>query len=291
MNRKSAVLVGVSLLLFIFFQSNASALEPVKTGDPLADSASIANRRTALRCLSLAKEYAAQKDWNAVISQSMLGLAYDDGIADLWYVYAVAENELDATKAEILPLVTKALTQGEWVDYNRDGARILYADILCDTGRYKEVPAVLDAKPVLFSADAEYIRAKAYYRMIATLCVVDKDGIEKECIVYLDKRPEQPGYEVYSHDVMALSFLPIVGMELVPVSTESHRKYSVVSVLKGSIADETGFSEHDPVDIIKIQFDENKTAAFIELYTKKRKNGYMDVTIGLTAPMDSPYYF
>jgi len=165
MNRKSAVLVGVSLLLFIFFQSNASALEPVKTGDPLADSASIANRRTALRCLSLAKEYAAQKDWNAVISQSMLGLAYDDGIADLWYVYAVAENELDATKAEILPLVTKALTQGEWVDYNRDGARILYADILCDTGRYKEVPAVLDAKPVLFSADAEYIRAKAYYRM------------------------------------------------------------------------------------------------------------------------------
>jgi len=141
----------------------------------------------------------------------------------------------------------------------------------------------------LESLQNDFMEQKA--DMIATLCVVDKDGIEKECIVYLDKRPEQPGYEVYSHDVMALSFLPIVGMELVPVSTESHRKYSVVSVLKGSIADETGFSEHDPVDIIKIQFDENKTAAFIELYTKKRKNGYMDVTIGLTAPMDSPYYF
>src|SRR5574344_2815076 len=157
--------VFVFAVCTIFASFSTFALGPVKTKAPVADSAKLANRRTALRCLALAKEYAADKDWKAVPSQAALGLADDDTIADLWYVYAVADNALGETKAVVLPLVTKALTEGEWVDYNRDGARVLYADILCDTGRFSEVPGILDAKPVIFSADAEYIRAKAYYRM------------------------------------------------------------------------------------------------------------------------------
>src|SRR5574344_2186946 len=163
MKNKSAFVLCLSLM--VLFSVQAFALGNIKSDNPLQDSARLANRRTALRCLALAKEYAADKDWNAVTSQAALGLAYDDTIADLWYVYAVADNALGETKAVVLPLVTKALTEGEWVDYNRDGARILYADILCDTGRFSEVPGVLDSKPVLFSSDAEYIRAKAYYRM------------------------------------------------------------------------------------------------------------------------------
>src|SRR5574344_344536 len=157
--------VVVFAVCTIFASFSTFALGPVKTNDPVADSAKLANRRTALRCLTLAKEYASEKDWSAVASQAVLGLAYDDTIADLWYVYAVADNALGEAKPTVLPLVTKSLTEGEWVDYNRDGARILYADILSETGRSSEVPGVLDAKPVLFSADAEYIRTKAYYRM------------------------------------------------------------------------------------------------------------------------------
>ena len=160
-NKVAVVLIACTL----FGSFSTFALGPVKSNNPVADSAKLANRRTALRCLSLAKEYAANKDWSAVASQAVLGLAYDDTIADLWYVYAVADNALGEAKATVLPLVTKSLTEGEWVDYNRDGARILYADILSDVGRSSEVPGVLDAKPMLFSADAEYIRTKAYYRM------------------------------------------------------------------------------------------------------------------------------
>lgn len=127
--------------------------------------------------------------------------------------------------------------------------------------------------------------------VIVKLGVMTDDGKIEEHIVYLDKRPENPGYEIYKHDVIALSFLPILGMELVPVSTESRRKYSVVSVLKGSAADDAGFSEHDPVDVLKVEFNDDKSQAYIELYTKKRKNGYLDVSLGLTAVLDSPYYF
>jgi S1-C subfamily serine protease len=146
-------------------------------------------------------------------------------------------------------------------------------------------------KPISCLEDLQNTFMQLKAGMIASVAVTDQDGVESSHLVYLDKRPDEPGYEIYKHDVIALSFLPILGMELVPVSTESKRKYSVVTVLKGSIADDTGFSEHDPVDVLKVEFDEKKTAAYIELFTKKRKTGYMDLSIGLTAPMDSPYYF
>lgn len=132
-----------------------------------SESASLAaaNRRTAVRCLKLAESYLTSGDENSALSQAELGLAYDESVADLWYVKAAAKSKLGNSKAEIIPLVTHSLTEGEWVDYNRDGARVLYADLLCDTGDYVQALAVLDAAPFIYSSDAEYIRVKSYYRM------------------------------------------------------------------------------------------------------------------------------
>ena len=41
---------------------------------------------------------------------------------------AAAKSGLGESKADVLPLVMKSITEGEWVDYNRDGARVLYAE-------------------------------------------------------------------------------------------------------------------------------------------------------------------
>lgn len=145
--------------------------------DPLDDSARMANRRTALRYLSLAKNSAAKDDWSTVMTQVSSGIAYDDTVSDLWYMLAVAENNLGKTKSVVFSHVETAINENLWLDYNRDAARILYADILCDTCRYADVFAVLDGNgryidndafvngPYVYSSDAEYIRAKAYYRM------------------------------------------------------------------------------------------------------------------------------
>lgn len=154
-----------SLLLACAPLSFVHALEPINTGNQLEDSVLQSNRRSALRCLALASDSASIKNWNGAISQASLGLAYDDSISDLWYILAVSNNELGRTKAEILPQVETALKKENWVNYNRDGARILYADLLCDTLRFDEVEGVLNSAPKLFSQDAEYIRAKAYYRI------------------------------------------------------------------------------------------------------------------------------
>ncbi len=152
------------VLCFFAAMISFSALH-AEAADSLAKTSYLANRRTALRCLEAASSYAAQGNWTAALSQSQLGLNYDDKVSDLWYVLALAVNENSGTKAEILSLVEHALDCADWVNYNKDNARVLYADLLSDTGRSADAVEVLDAAPPVFSASAEYIRAKSYYRI------------------------------------------------------------------------------------------------------------------------------
>ncbi|MBQ9539060.1 MAG: hypothetical protein IJU95_07295, partial [Treponema sp.] len=144
-----------------------AAISPLlaKEGSGNSSAVSLANRRTALRCLEAASNYASQSAWSAASSQAQMGLSYDDSVSDLWYIYAVSVQKSGGSKAQVLPLVEKALAVSNWVNYNRDNSRILYADLLSDTGRSSEVFSVLDSNPPVFSSSAEYIRAKAYYRM------------------------------------------------------------------------------------------------------------------------------
>lgn len=161
MNRKVFVL---SIVFISFIQASFFA-----AGSSLA----AANRRTAMRCLKLAETYLSANDCVNALGQAELGLAYDDSVADLWYIKAASKSGMGENKAEILPLVTHSLTEGEWIDYNRDGARVLYADLLSDTGSYEQAIAVLDSAPFIYSSDAEYIRVKSYYR------IRSKDSIYK----------------------------------------------------------------------------------------------------------------
>ena len=83
--------------------------------------------------------------------------------------------------------------------------------------------------------------------------------------------------------------MPIAGFDLEKVG--STRRYVVRSIVRGSIADESGFSEQDSVEIRDVLIDEKNEAVAIQLYTKRRKSGYMDSYIGFQASLDSPSYF
>ena len=86
-------------------------------------------------------------------------------------------------------------------------------------------------------------------------------------------------------------FYPLFGMELVPSSASNRRKFSVQTIVKGSNADESGFSVNDPVEIIRTKLLEDRQAVYAEVYTKKRKSGYLEVNLAVGAPLDSPYLF
>ena len=124
--------------------------------------------------------------------------------------------------------------------------------------------------------------------------IFDADGenpTQKEATLYLSERPESPGGAVYDGDLLANAFVPIFGMQLASVSERSHRKFSITRILKGSIGDESGFSENEPLEVRTLKFNEKRTAVYAEVYTKSRKRGYIDSWQVLAAPLDSPYYF
>lgn len=113
----------------------------------------------------------------------------------------------------------------------------------------------------------------------------------KQTFVYLSNRPENPGYVIYCNDIIAGSFTPIFGLNLTSISQSGKKKYTIKSVIKGSVGDECGFSENEPLDILNIDFNAEKTFISAQVYSKNRKKGYLDVSMVIAAPLDSPYYF
>ena len=132
---------------------------------PAQNSAGAANKNTALRCLKLAESCLVAGDWQNALSQAELGLSYDASISDLYYIKAAASLNLGGTKADALRLLSSAFERSEWAGYTKNGARIFLADLLSDTGFYEESLSALDSEPFIYSADAEFIRIKNYYRM------------------------------------------------------------------------------------------------------------------------------
>ncbi|MCR4579579.1 MAG: hypothetical protein K5681_04450 [Treponema sp.] len=149
--KKLLLILSITLLLntFIFAQQSASA----------------ANRNTALRCLKLAENCLLGGDWDNAYSQAQLGLSYDDSVSDLIYVKAASSINLGKSKKEVLEIISDAFKKNNWLGYSLNGARILYADLLCDTGDYEASLNLLDSEPFILSADAEFIRVKNYYRL------------------------------------------------------------------------------------------------------------------------------
>lgn len=127
-------------------------------------SAKNASRKTAERCLKLAENYLLSGDFSSAGSQAEMGLSYDDSISDLYYIKAVSEKNLGGTVRDVLELSLTAREKKLWIGYNEKGNRILLADLLSDTGRLDEALEELDRAPFVFSADAEAVRVKTYYR-------------------------------------------------------------------------------------------------------------------------------
>jgi hypothetical protein len=126
---------------------------------------------------------------------------------------------------------------------------------------------------------------------VVTLKTLAEDGTESIRQVYLAERPKNPGYAVYRHNLLCDALLPLVGMRLTPASSSDKRKYVVELVLKGSVSEEAGFSETDPVEILDVKFDDEHTAVYVTVHAKKRKNGYLGVSMIMPSLLDSANYF
>lgn len=145
-------LLSVIVIFFLFYLSAQNSYQA-------------ANKNTAVRCLKLAENCLMSGDWNNALKQAELGISYDDSISDLMYVKAAALMNMNSKKADVLVQIKSAFELDNWVSNKKSGARILYADLLSDIGKYEDSMNLLDSQPFIFSADAEFIRIKNLYRM------------------------------------------------------------------------------------------------------------------------------
>jgi hypothetical protein len=82
---------------------------------------------------------------------------------------------------------------------------------------------------------------------------------------------------------------PLFGLILAPRSGSSlFSTYLVRSVVRGSIADEAGLSENDPVTIRGFRVLEKEGFALLDIDVKKRKMGYIQTSMRLPALLDTP---
>lgn len=148
--------VFICTIFFLFFSTSVISAQSV--------SQKAASRRTAERCMKLSENYLLAGDVNSSLYQAELGITYDDSISDLFYLKATCKKMQGASKKEVLEIAQTAKDKNNWIGYNEKGNRILLADLLSDTGNYNAALGELDRTPFVFSADAEAIRIKTYYR-------------------------------------------------------------------------------------------------------------------------------
>jgi S1-C subfamily serine protease len=102
-------------------------------------------------------------------------------------------------------------------------------------------------------------------------------------------RPDIPLAEAAKVDSRERMAAPLFGLVLSPSNGRSYASsYLVKKVIRGSIADEAGISDQDPVSIRGLRIEEKEGYALMEINVKKRQMGFMETTMQLPALLDSP---
>ena len=113
-------------------------------------------------------------------------------------------------------------------------------------------------------------------------------GDERLELRYLDERPFLPLDSAVRLDRKDRLFPALYGMSLTPLpgGMFESSNFTVAKVWPGSIADEAGLSENDPISLKRFYVDNEQRAAFIQIYVKKRKAGFLESIIQIPARLE-----
>jgi S1-C subfamily serine protease len=103
-------------------------------------------------------------------------------------------------------------------------------------------------------------------------------------------RPDIPLANAARVDTRERLAAPLFGIVLSPAIMEGvfSSAYQVKKVVRGSVADEAGLSEQDPISIRGFHVAEKEGYALLDINVKKRRMGYLETTMRLPAALDSP---
>jgi S1-C subfamily serine protease len=103
-------------------------------------------------------------------------------------------------------------------------------------------------------------------------------------------RPDIPLANAARVDTRERLAAPLFGIVLSPAIMEGvfSSAYQVKKVVRGSVADEAGLSEQDPISIRGFRVVEKEGYALLDINVKKRRMGYFETFLRLPAVLDSP---
>jgi len=127
---------------------------------------------------------------------------------------------------------------------------------------------------------------------LVALETVNSEGVTKKNVIMTVPRPELPLSDAAKVDKRERIAAPLFGMVLTPLHDGLFSaNFLVKKVVRGSIADEAGISEDDPVSINKFRIIEDDGYALMDISVKKRRMGYLEASMQLPAWLDSPDTF
>ena len=113
------------------------------------------------------------------------------------------------------------------------------------------------------------------------------DGVRR--IVMTAARPDLPLAAAAKIDSRERIAAPLIGLILAPsLGGAFSPSFLVKKVVLGSIADEAGLSEDDPVSIRGFHVEEKQGVALMEINVKKRRMGYLEAPMRIQVYLDSP---
>ncbi|MDR1858494.1 MAG: S1C family serine protease [Treponema sp.] len=117
----------------------------------------------------------------------------------------------------------------------------------------------------------------------------ESDGQVRRRLVMTASRPELPLRDAALVDSRERLAAPLFGIILSPGQGRPRSaSYEIRKIVRGSIADEAGISDQDPIHIRGFRIMEKEGYALMEINIKKRNMGFMETTMQLPASLDSP---
>ena len=124
---------------------------------------------------------------------------------------------------------------------------------------------------------------------LVTLEIEGSDGEISKHTLILAARPTIPMADAIQKDSRERVAAPLFGLILSPQAGSSlFATYLVKKVVRGSIADEAGISESDPVSIRSLRVFEKDGYALLDIEVKKRRMGYLEASMQLPALLETP---
>ncbi len=158
-----------------------------------------------------------------------------------------------------------------------DQAGIRQGDILEGVNGVRYT-TIRDAQEALLDLDAPSL-----------VTVTWKRGEEtRQGVLALSARPFSPLELALKRDSRDNLFYPLFGLKIERAGGFLwSTNYVIKEVLQGSVADETGLSENDPLSIQGWKVDEENRFALLRLFVKRKKSGFLESAIQLAAYLES----